>query len=73
MDGSRLRGWFTWDQVEQLMLWRDAGTSLTLTYDTEIRSVVVPLTGVNIEPVVQHSKTPAADAICAGTLTLYEV
>jgi len=73
VDGNRLRGWFTWGQVEQFKLWRDAATQLILVYDTETRYVMIPLGGVNVEPFVQYSKNPAADTICAGTLTLIEV
>jgi len=73
VDGNRLSGWFLWSQVAQLAAWRDDGSILTLTYDTETRSVMIPLGGLSIEPLRQYSKTPAGDEICAGTLTLKEV
>jgi len=73
VDGNRLRGWFTWDQVEQFKLWRDAATRLVLIYDTDTRYVMIPLGGINVEPFVKYSRTPAADTICVGTLTLIEV
>jgi len=72
-DGNRLRGWFTWDQVDQFKIWRDNGTTLTMVYDTETRRVTIPLGGVSVEPFVQYSKTPGAEDIGTGTLTLTEV
>lgn len=77
LDGNALRGWFTGAQVEQLKVWRDAGSTLTLTFDTVTRSCVIPLSGISIEPVLQRSQGVPSDVaaaqICAGTLTLLKV
>lgn len=67
-----LRGWFTWSQVEQLMSWRDNSTPLTLVYDGESRSCLIPVGGIDIEPVLSYSRAILADAKCAGTLLLKE-
>lgn len=73
LQGSGLLGWFSWDQVLQLMLWRDAATRLVLTYDTEVRSCVIPLSGIDIEPVFSRSRSIDPAARCSGTLSLKEV
>lgn len=71
-EGNTLRGWYTFKQVDQLMTWRDLGTPLTLVFDTETRFGVIPLGGIDIEPVRQFDKTPGAEEVCAGTLTILE-
>ena len=71
-DGSHLAGWFVWSQVQQLMVWRDAGTSLTLDYDNDIRLCSIPLGGIDIEPIIPYSRNIDSAAKCAGTLTLKE-
>lgn len=72
LSGDSLRGWWTWSQVVQLMAWRDAGTTLTLSYDGETRTGVIPISGIDISPVRQTSNAPGTDQICAGTLTIVE-
>jgi len=72
LDGNRLRGWFTWSQGLQLAAWRDSGAILTLSYDGEIRTVVIPLSGIDITPTSLRSTTPGAGALCTGKLTLIE-
>lgn len=72
-DSSRLRGCFYFSQLPQLKAWRDNATTLTLIFDTEIRTVMIPLGGINIEPVRQYDRTPLNDEVCAGTLGLLEV
>lgn len=73
LDGNSLRGWFTGSQVAQLKTWRNNATTLTLTYDTTVRSAVIPLAGIAIEPVLPRSTAIDGADICAGTLTLLEV
>jgi len=73
LDGSRLLGCFYFSQLPQLKTWRDAATPLTMTFDTEIRTVVIPLGGINLEPVRQYDRTPTGDEPCSGTLNLLEV
>jgi len=72
LDGNRMYGWWLGSQLPQLEAWRDAGTPLVLNYDGDIRSCMIPLNGIEIEPVLQYSKTIAADSKCAGTLKLKE-
>lgn len=76
LDGG-LRGYFTGAQVEQLKIWRDAATTLTMTYDSQVVRGVIPLSGIAIEPVLQRSiNVPTAVAAaqkCAGTLTILRV
>jgi hypothetical protein len=73
LEGKNMRGWFTWAQVEQFMIWRDSGTTLVLNYNGEIRAAMIPLSGIDITPVIQASTAPAAGTICAGTLSMIEV
>lgn len=73
LEGNLLSGWFTWQQVEQLMLWRDNGSNLILTYDSDVRACMIPMDGIDIEPVFHRSKSIDQAATCAGILTLYEV
>lgn len=72
-EGSGLLGWFLGSQLSQLEAWRDAGTTLTLNYDNDVRPCMIPLGGVNIDPVLLRSNAIDAAARCAGTLTLKEV
>lgn len=71
-EGKNLLGWFVWSQVQQLMLWRDNGTSLTLNYDNDIRIGIIPMDGIEIEPVFLRSKTIDPAAKCAGVLIIKE-
>lgn len=73
LDGNMLNGWFWWSQFAQLEAWRDAGTTLILDYDGEVRSAIIPLSGIEISPVFLRSNEPEPDTRCAGTLTLIEV
>jgi hypothetical protein len=73
LEGNSLRGWFTGTQVAKFKQWRDNATTLTLTYDTTVRSAVIPLSGISIEPVLPRSTAIDGADICAGTLTLLEV
>jgi len=73
LSGNSLQGRFLWSQVIQLKAWRDAGTILTLTYDSQTTACMIPLAGIEIEPIRQFAKIPAADALCAGTLIIQEV
>lgn len=73
LDGSYLKGWFLWSQLSQLEIWRDAGTTLILDYDDEIRTGVIPRSGIDISPVFLRSNEPDPATKCAGTLTIIEV
>ncbi len=73
-DGGRLKGWYTFAQVDQLMAWRDNAVTLTLVFDNDTRFGVIPLGGLeNIEPVRQFDKTPGSDEVCAGKLIILEM
>jgi|GEM_PF-3030781 hypothetical protein len=72
LESGRMYGWFLGAQIPQLEAWRDAGTPLTLNYDGEIRAGIIPLGGIDIEPVFLHSTTIDPAARCAGTLTIKE-
>jgi len=73
VDGNHLKGWFAWSQVQQLMAWRDAGTTITADYDGEVRSAIIPLTGIDLAPLFPRSNEPLPDTRCVGTLTMIEV
>lgn len=73
LSGGSLRGWFVWGQVGQLRSWRDAATVLTLVYDSDSRTVIIPLDGIDITPIKDQSITITDTALCAGSLTLFEV
>jgi len=73
LDGNLLKGWFEWSQLPQLEAWRDAGTTLILDYDGEVRAGIIPLAGVDISPVFLRSNEPDSGTKCAGTLIIIEV
>lgn len=67
LDGNNLQGWYTWAQAKQLMTWRDNGTALTLIYDTETYRGVIPIGGIDIQPVISYSRTIPDTDKCFGT------
>lgn len=70
-DNGRLKGSFTWGQASQLRVWADAGTILTLSFHGELFLVVIPLTGINLTPVVPKTNQPT-EALCSGTVQFLE-
>ncbi|BDD88699.1 hypothetical protein [Desulfofustis limnaeus] len=71
LDGSRLIGRFTREQVEQIRAWRDAGTVLNFTYHGYTADVVVRMDGVAVEAVGDRTDPPAGHPY-TGTITLME-
>jgi len=72
LDGTTLRGWFTWAQVRQLKLWRDSAAKLTLNYAGDVRNVLIAIAGIVINPVIIRSTEPQDTDKCAGSLTLLQ-
>ncbi len=68
-DGNGLYGYFTHAQIGQFREFRDAGDAVLFYYHGTEMMVVIPVGGIQVEPVFRRTDPPA-DLPYVGTITL---
>lgn len=71
-EGNSILGYFTRSQVSALRDIADSGNQVTLNYHGRLHTVMIPLSGINVE-MVQSRTDPDEDALFVGTVTLMTI